>query len=430
MDSQLRLSAKKLLYMSARYSEQDIKIDIGNMSHKHRIGVLRWLNENISNKDLTEHPSANDSVTLIERLLREHLERRSEGFHAKNKQFGDFIKLVHSNELITFLDIRAVLRDPAICSIYDGSEIRICDKQQLPLGRTLCNYTSVAMQVQPNEPLPDAHSCPCRNNNLLYQTTDLVDGHVVSCNPDLIKNVQVRKLFTYGAKFRQNVSADTILTSLEIGLDQYVAYQMLKYSFDSSLHRKLSQWQNMVYEKCQMNLKNYMQQHPDPFVKDHCTENFIRSMKEVFTICPVDKTSHNLAYVCQAYYKYVDSKELRTKAYSEVSDRSYEEILDAHREWNRKHKYPHTDAFQYLYPIPKMKNLPQIKWRFLAGVASPQQQQYRRPDAANIRATYDRKPHEANCSTTPASKHLSHQLQIVMHILQLKDNELYNKTGI
>ena len=206
MDSQLRLSAKKLLYMSARYSEQDIKIDIGNMSHKHRIGVLRWLNENISNKDLMEHSSANDSVTLIERLLREHLERRSEGFHAKNKQFGDFIKLVHSNEFFTFLDIRAVLRDPAICSIYDGSEIRICDKQQLPLGRTLCNYTSVAMQVQPNEPLPDAHSCPCRNNNLLYQTTDLVDGHVVSCNPDLIKNVQVRKLFTYGAKFRQNVS--------------------------------------------------------------------------------------------------------------------------------------------------------------------------------------------------------------------------------
>ena len=98
-------------------------------------------------------------------------------------------------------------------------------------------------------------------------------------------------------------------------------------------------------------------------------------MKEVFTICPVDKTSHNLAYVCQAYYEYVDSKELRTKAYSEVSDRSYEEILDAHREWNRKHKYPHTDAFQYLYPIPKMKNLPQIKWCFLAGVASPQHQQ-------------------------------------------------------
>ena len=74
MDSQLRLSAKKLLYMSARYSEQDIKIDIGNMSHKHRIGVLRWLNENISNKDLMENYFASDSVTLIERLLREHLE--------------------------------------------------------------------------------------------------------------------------------------------------------------------------------------------------------------------------------------------------------------------------------------------------------------------------------------------------------------------
>ena len=53
---------------------------------------------------------------------------------------------------------------------------------------------------------------------------------VVSCNLDSIENAQVRKLFTYGAKFRQNVSADTILTSVEIGLKEYVAFQMLKYT--------------------------------------------------------------------------------------------------------------------------------------------------------------------------------------------------------
>ena len=61
-----------------------------------------------------------------------------------------------------------------------------------PLGRTLCNFTSVAMQVKPNMKKPDPAQCPCRHNSVIFNTTDTFDGHVVSCNPQNIKNPELQ----------------------------------------------------------------------------------------------------------------------------------------------------------------------------------------------------------------------------------------------
>ena len=183
-DYHIRSSANKLLYMAKQYSEKDILTDMANMSHNHRIGILRWLNENIPND------KANEQIFLIERLLRELQDKRAEGSKRNRKEFVNFIKLVHSNELITYLDIRGVLHDPEVLKLYDR-EIRICDKQASPLGRTLCNFTSVALQVQPNMQMPNPVKYPCTNNNLIFETKDLADGHVVSCDPANIINPEV-----------------------------------------------------------------------------------------------------------------------------------------------------------------------------------------------------------------------------------------------
>ena len=211
---------------------------------------------------------------------------------------------MHSNELITYLDIRGVLRDPEVLKLYD-SEIRICDKQASPLGRTLCNFTSVALQVEPNIQMPDPVNCPCRINNLVLETKDLTDGYVVSCNPANIINPEVRRLLEYGAKFRQNISAESILESLGLGLFHFVN-KKLKNCTDYQFSQRLKQWETMVYNKCKTNLTNYMTHHPDPFLKESHTDTCINQLQR---FCPVDKTTHNLGYVCKHYYQYVESKE-------------------------------------------------------------------------------------------------------------------------
>ena len=87
---------------------------------------MHWLNENISNTIITEN------VIFIERLLREFLLHTAEGKRNKQSDFINFIKLVHSNEFITFLNIRTVLNEPDVIKLYNG-HIRICDKQMKPL---------------------------------------------------------------------------------------------------------------------------------------------------------------------------------------------------------------------------------------------------------------------------------------------------------
>ena len=85
-DSHIRLTVNKLLYMAKHFTEENIKTDIGKMSHNHRIGLLRWLNENISNINITEH------VILIERLLREFLMSRAESKTETQSDFFNFVK--------------------------------------------------------------------------------------------------------------------------------------------------------------------------------------------------------------------------------------------------------------------------------------------------------------------------------------------------
>ena len=170
----------------------------------------------------------------------------------------------------------------------------------------------------------------CTNNNLIFETKDLADGHVVSCDPANIINPEVRRLLEYGAKFRQNISAESILESLGIGLQDFVD-KKLKNCRDDQLRQSLMKWKTLVYNKCKTNLTNYMKNHPDPFKKESRTEHCIQQLRQIFTFCPVDKTTHNLGYVCKQYYQYVESTELGTKAYADVTDKTIDEILMYHQ---------------------------------------------------------------------------------------------------
>ena len=52
------------------------------------------------------------------------------------------------------------------------------------------------------------------------------------------------------------------------------------------------------------------------------------------------------------------------------------------------------------------------------------------PQLQNIQAIYDREPHVAQNSTTTASTYLSIQLQLVMRLLQHKNQKYFNHTGV
>ena len=81
----------------------------------------------------------------------------------------------------------------------------------------------------------------------------------------------------------------------------------------------------------------------------------IKRLKEIFVIAPVDKAQHNLSLICKQYYVHVLSQELGSKAYSTVSNRTVQEILDQHKALNKKKGHEHSDNLAYLYWIPKFQ---------------------------------------------------------------------------
>ena len=99
MDSHDRRTAQKWLEMTEHHADKLIETDMQSSSHRHRIGVLRWLNENISNNE------TNENIFKVEFLLRGLLRKRAERKQIPPGNFGNFIKLVHSHKLSTFLDI-------------------------------------------------------------------------------------------------------------------------------------------------------------------------------------------------------------------------------------------------------------------------------------------------------------------------------------
>jgi hypothetical protein len=122
----------------------------------------------------------------------------------------------------------------------------------------------------------------------------------------------------------------------------------------------------------------------------------------------------------------VESTQISTKACSVLVNETFEEILARHRKFNDVNGYIHVDRLPYQYGVPKFHKVPP-GGRFIAGVCGEKRQQSEEPSVFEI---FKRLPHEAYCSTTDASKWLSGKLQLVMELLQMKDNESFQKSGI
>ena len=167
--------------------------------------------------------------------------------------------------------------------------------------------------------------------------------------------------------------------------------------------------------------KKSSETHPLQFRETSGITPVVKQFQRIFAVCPVDKTTHNLGIVCKSYYQYVESTQISTKAYSVVVNETVEEILARHRKFNDVNGYIHVDRLPYQYGVPKFHKVPP-GWRFIAGVCGEKRQQSEEPSVFEI---FKRLPHEAYCSTTDASKWLSGKLQLVMELLQMKDNESF-----
>ena len=146
--------------MAKHLTKENIKTGTGKMSHNHRTGLMRWLNENISNINISE------SVILIESLLREFLRSRAESKKKKTIRFCNFDQVCTLQWTHSIFKHQNSTQATWRAKLYSG-QIQTYNKQMKTLGRTLCNFTTVAIQVKPNMERPDPSMCPCRHNRII-----------------------------------------------------------------------------------------------------------------------------------------------------------------------------------------------------------------------------------------------------------------------
>ena len=133
------------------------------------------------------------------------------------------------------------------------------------------------------------------------------------------------------------------MKALKIGLHEYVANKSRRIR-DQSVLMDLFHWENLVLHKCETNLSDYLAKNPVFAKPMEGSLIYLKKLKNIFVIAPVDKTSHNLALICKKRYEYAVSQELGNDAYNIVEDEDLNSILTRHKEWNEKYKYNHYDV--------------------------------------------------------------------------------------
>jgi hypothetical protein len=216
-------------------------------------------------------------------------------------------------------------------------------------------------------------------------------------------------------------------------------------------------WRDAILQRATTNVQCYNHQLQSSIPLG--THVALRNLQSNFVVCPVDKTSHNLAICCKQWYLHRLSTELDSPSYSSVGE-SPQTILRRHEQWNKDRGYTHKNVLPYLYYVLKAHKSP-ATGRGIAGTtlrnhidmeetpptttsssrttttttdlpqpqpATPCEDDTTEPDGvvSKIHSTPLQKPQN---STTAASRALSYALQGVIQTLRDKDDTFFNATG-
>jgi len=176
-----------------------------------RLRILNWMDANMNAEQVDDHVQ---SVQTLIRSLLERYRRRPGNLKGNLK----LLKLVYSHEAMEFADIRTVVNYPNIKNLLPDKEApTICDKQLVPNSTFFCNFSKISKEIpETYANFPPSDQCLCKT--LVHNYAELQEGHVMTTNYNCIKNMVLRKEFYYGAKYKHNMSTNSILESIELGV--------------------------------------------------------------------------------------------------------------------------------------------------------------------------------------------------------------------
>ena len=227
------------------------------------------------------------------------------------------ITLSFSCKFIDNLKFKSIIFDTSIINLLPKAiqkhvPFKVFYRYEKPISLYICNYGKFLKNLT----LPDINNIidsPCNCNASTFNYAPL--GHVITGDLSIVANEELRKILSYGCKYRIpiNRSVNEIKNSILKDLDNFIKVKSVKYRLKNT---SFSTWKKRVMEIVNNRIEFFSTKHPHMFIesedilKKESVKTELRKLNKKYIICSIDKASKNFAFVCKKFYVLTLLKEL------------------------------------------------------------------------------------------------------------------------
>ena len=222
-----------------------------------------------------------------------------------------------TSKFIDQLHLNSILRDTSITSLLpkefnDKLPLRIFYKFNIPIGRKVLNYNTFLKQLSKD----DINSilskkCTCSSSPYNY----LPHAHVITGNLNIVTNSKLRKLMSFGAKFREPVCTEPskLKEILFAHVESFVSQKSTKYHLQAD---SFLAWKHKVKRIIENRINFFVRHKPEVFsgsqslLRDKDVSDCLSKLHEDYVIVVADKAANNYVFICKKYYTSVLLREL------------------------------------------------------------------------------------------------------------------------
>ena len=229
----------------------------------------------------------------------------------------EHIILPFSCKFIDKLNFKSIVYDTSTLKLLPQklqqyTPLRVFYKYNNPIRLKICNYGAFLKNLSMSDVENVLNNpCSCSTSPFLY--TPL--GHVVTGNLEIVENSKLRKVLSFGCKYRipVNLPSSEIKKSLTESLDYFINSKSKKYKLNND---DFKTWKDRVSEIITNRINFYENNYPNIFnEREDILENeevkiCLKRLKRKYIICSIDKASNNFAFICKKLYTQILIKEL------------------------------------------------------------------------------------------------------------------------
>jgi hypothetical protein len=220
-----------------------------------------------------------------------------------------FLRFLFSHNSARDLDLRGVLRMPAIYSLHPNpptaAAIMVSDHFSPQVQSLLFNYTAVSRDIDIQAALQDTlDDRRCRTTLLPLHIDDLSpEGHVCTFDLSRLRWPYLQPFAAKGKKYRLPARSQVVEEELQEGLNQYLTWA-LKRVKEQEEAQKYYEWEDAVHKECMRRwraaqLAAEATQGPEGYPGLRAA---LKEAKSSLVFVPNDRAPHGIYAICKRLY--------------------------------------------------------------------------------------------------------------------------------